>query len=160
VLIEDPTVIAVGDRDRAAQKAKETRTLALKLDVGLLWFFGFGAGLSAWQYRRAKRTGRTERQDRGAYRARLVLSGLWIAPLIALIFAHHWLEGRALGESPWPVLLGVVLTLGILAGTGWYVQREGQEKTNERSRRILRWAVPLAISVASIRLLAWLVARR
>lgn len=107
VLPEAPTLFVVGTRSRATEKASKSRAFAIQVDLGLVWFFGFAAAMSAWQYQRMKRTGRTEAIDRGAYRARLMLCGIWIAPLFTMIFALHWLDGRARGESAWPIVLSI-----------------------------------------------------
>ena len=160
VLPETPTRFAAGDRGHATAMANDTRRLAWQVDLGLLWFFGYGAALSAWQYRRWRRTGRTEHHDRRAYRARLALSAVWLAPFVALIFGRRWLDDHAAGESPWPTLLAAAFTLGIVGGTGWYVMRAGHPHVGERAARIMRWAAPLAIAAASLKLYAWLIAGR
>ena len=160
VLPEEPTTLVVGDKHRAADKAIKNRAFAWRVDLGLFWFFGFGAALGTWQYQRMKRTGLTERDDPNAYRTRLVLSGIWLAPFLVMTFGHHWLEGQARGESPWAAALGVVLCVGLLGAIGYHLLREGQSHVAQRGARLVKWAVPLAVFASAIRLVLWLIADR
>ncbi len=157
VLPSHPSTLVVGDRSNALAKAAAGRAFAWKLDLGLLWFFGFAGVLSAWQYERMRRTGRTERDDPTGYRARLMLTGVWMAPIVLAIFVHHARDAAAKGEPAWLVPLAGVFALGVLGGTVAFVLREGRTKAAERAATLAKWAFPLALAVGVARLLLWLV---
>lgn len=63
------------------------------------------------------------------------------------------------GESLVPVVLSGVLAVSALSGTVFYVLRAGHEEVQERSLRVLKWAVPLAVACAILRALASLAGR-
>lgn len=158
VLPTHPTTVVVGDRQNAIARAATSRSLAWKIELGLFWFFGFGGGMGAWQYERMRRTGLTERDDPEGYRRRLWLTGIWLAPLLLAVFAHHASDAAAKGEPAWIVPLGAVFALGVLGATMAFVLREGVAKAAERAASLARWCVPLAVALALARLVLWLVA--
>lgn len=80
-----------------------------------------------------------------------------LVPLLVLIFGWHAAAEVRRGESQWPVVLGVVGSLAVLGGTGFYVLREGRTQATARSARPIRWVAPIAAAVAALRALAWLV---
>jgi len=63
------------------------------------------------------------------------------------------------GESVWPVVLGALLCLSVLGGTGFYLLRYGQAQAAARSARLLKWVAPVAVGVAALRLLVWWLGR-
>jgi hypothetical protein len=69
--------------------------------------------------------------------------------LVAVVFTLHALDARQKGESPWGVVLGIFVGVAVLASTFGFVLRPlpgatEADATRERSRKILRWAAPLA----------------
>jgi hypothetical protein len=154
---DDPALSRPGsDRAIAATEAASNRSFAKKAVGGIFAFFAFNALICEVRLRRLRKTGQTERTDPQAYRTRLVLTGVMLVPMLVLIFGWHLSESLRQGESVWPVVFGVVGSLGVLGGTGFYVLREGREQASARSARVLRWAAPLATGIAALRLLAWL----
>ena len=158
---EDPTLALPGaDRSRAAARAAENRAFAWKLEAGVFVFFGANALFSHLRLGRLQRTRLTEVDDPVAYRRRLVFAGALLAPMVVGISAWHARDAMAQGESVWPVALAGLLSVAIVVGTAAYVLREGRAHASARSARRLLWAAPLAVGIALVRLLAWLVMGR
>ena len=156
-LPEDPTLSRPGaDRSKMTAEAASNRSFARKLEAGALAFFAFNALLCEVRLRRLRKTGRTEWTDPQAYRTRLVLTGVMLLPLLVLVFGWHLGDSLRRGESVWPVWLGLGGSLAVLGGAGFYVLREGRVQAAARSARLLTWVAPLAIGVAALRALAWL----
>lgn len=156
-LPEDPALSRPGaDRSRATAEAASNRSFAWKAEAGVFGFFAFNLIICDVRLRRLRKTRQTELTDPKAYRTRLVLTGVMLAPLLVLVFGWHAGDALKRGESLWPVVLGVVGSLAILGGTGFYVLREGHTHVAARSARLIRWAAPLAAAVAALRALAWL----
>jgi hypothetical protein len=155
-LPEDPSFNRPeADRSTAFAAAASNRSFAWKTEAGIFGFFAFNLILCDVRLRRMRKTGRTELTDARAYRTRLILTGAMLVPLPALVFGWHTRDVLRRGESPWPVVLGVALVIAILGGVGFYALREGPAEATARSARILRWAAPLAIGLAALRALAW-----
>jgi hypothetical protein len=79
-----------------------------------------------------------------------------LVPFLVLVFGWHLTDALRRGESAWPVVLGSMGSLAVLGGTGFYVLREGRLKVAARSARLLKWVAPLAMGIAALRALAWL----
>jgi hypothetical protein len=160
-LPEDPTLSRPGnDRSRATREAASNRSFAWKVEAAIFAFFAFNLILCDVRLRRLRKTGQTEWTDARAYRTRLVLTGAMLVPVLVLMFGWHLADSRQRGESVWPVVLGVATTVGVIGGTGFYVLREGRVHAAARSDRVLRWALPLATTIAVLRLAVWLIGRR
>jgi len=148
------------DRSVAAAEAGANRSFTGKVIAGVFWFFAANLVICQVRLRRLRATGRSEVDDPEAYRTRLLLTGvLLVAPMLALVFGWHATDALRRGETMWPVVLGAMLGVGVLGGTGFYVLREGVENAASRSSRVLKWAVPLAMACAALRALAWMLGR-
>lgn len=143
---------AVGTREAAANRRFTWKVMALPA-----WLFGFSGVMAHLGLRRIRTTGRTESADPGAYRNRLALTAVLLAPLLAGVLGWHALDAVAQDQSLWPVFAGGALSLAIVVGTGWFVLREGPAQAAARSRRLIRWVAPLGLAVAAVRVLLWLV---
>jgi len=153
----DPSLsIASADRARATTQAASNRSFGRKIVGGLFGFFAFNALICDVRLRRLRKTGQTEATDPQAYRTRLILTGVMLTLILVPLFGWHLADAQQRGESVWPIAAGIVVSLAVLGGTGFYVLREGRARASERSARLLKWAAPLAMGVAAIRLLAWL----
>jgi hypothetical protein len=69
--------------------------------------------------------------------------------LVAVVFTVHALDAREKGESPWGAVLGIFVGVVVIACTFGFVLRPvpgamAADAIRERSRKILRWAAPLA----------------
>ena len=125
--------------------------------VGVFAFFAIAAFACDFNLRKLRKRGRAELTDPRAYRTRLAFAGAMLAPFLILIFGWHGKDALQRGESLWPVVLGGLLILSILGGTGFYILRYGQAQAAARSARLLKWVAPIAAGVAALRLVAWLV---
>ncbi|MEZ4227082.1 MAG: hypothetical protein R3B13_39450 [Polyangiaceae bacterium] len=160
-LPEDPTLSRPGsDRSRGSREAQRNRAFSFKTVSVLALFFGMCAFACDFKLRRLRRHGEAELDDPRGYRIRLLFGGAMLLPFLVLIFGWHAKDAQARGESFVPVVLGVVLSLGILGGTAFYVLRHGRERVAARSARIIKWAAPFAAGIAALRLLAWLLWRQ
>jgi hypothetical protein len=156
----DPSLSLPGaDRSIGAARAAETRAFGWKVEAGLLWFLGANALFAHLRLRRIRRTRLTDVDDPVAYRRRLALGGAMLAPMIGGIVLWHAGDATRRGESLWPVAIAGVLGVAIAVGTGAYVLREGRGQAGARAARLMRWAVPLAVAIAALRLVVWLAAR-
>lgn len=154
-LPEAPALSRPGGRSRAAAEAASNRSFAWKAEAGTFAFFAFNMILCDVRLRRVRKTGQTELTDARAYRTRLILAGVMLAPFLVLVFGWHLGDALRRGESVWPVVLGVVVSLAVLGGTGLYVLREGRLGAAARGSRLLKWVAPLALGIAALRALAW-----
>jgi hypothetical protein len=160
-LPEDPALSRPGiDRSRATREAASNRSVAWKVEAGAFAFFAFNLILCDVRLRRLRKTGLTELSDPQAYRTRLVLTGAMLVPILLLVFGWNLGDALRRGEPVWPVVLGLVITLAVIGGAGFYVLREGRAQATDRSARVLRWALPLAAVIAVLRLAAWLIVRK
>lgn len=150
----------VTDRSLVASEAASNRAVAGRVVVGVFWFFAANAVIVYVRLRRLRATGKTEAEDPHAYRTRLILTGvLLLAPMMSLVVGWHASDAARRDESIGPVVGGAVLSLVILGGTTFHVLRRGAAHAGSRSRDLLRWAAPLAMAIAAIRALAWLLSR-
>jgi hypothetical protein len=154
---EDPALSRPGaDRSRGTREAAANRSFAWKVEAGVFAFLAFNVILCDVRLRRLRKTGQTELTDPRAYRTRLILTGAMLVPLLVLVFGWHLTDSLRRGESVWPSVLAIVGSLAVLGGTGFYVLREGRTQATARAARVLRWTVPLATGIATLRLVAWL----
>ncbi|MEZ4260544.1 MAG: hypothetical protein R3B36_15830 [Polyangiaceae bacterium] len=148
------------DRSAVAAAAASQRSFAGKVIAGVFWFFAANLIIVQVRLRRLRMTGRTEMDDPQAYRTRLTLTGvLLLAPMLAVVLGWHATDALRRNEAIWPVVLGAVLSSSVLGGTAFYVLREGVANAASRSRRVFKWAAPLAIAFAVVRALAWLLSQ-
>jgi hypothetical protein len=148
-----PTV----DRARPTAEAAANRSFSRKAVLGGGTFLAVAAFACDFKLRRLRRRGRDELTDPRASRTRLAFAGAMFAPFLVLIFGGHARDALRRGESLWPVVLGALLSLSILGGTTFFVLRDGQAHAAARSARLLKWVAPIALGVAALRLVAWLV---
>lgn len=145
------------DRSAVAAEAASSRTFTGSVVAGVFWFFAANLIICRVRLRRLRATGRTEVDDPHAYRTRLILTGvLLLAPMLALVVGWHANDALRRNEGTWPVVLGAVLSLGVLGGTALYVLREGVGHAARRSSRLVKWTLPLVMAFALVRALAWL----
>jgi hypothetical protein len=94
--------------------------------------------------------------DSKTYRKRLIITGAILSPFILAIFGWHAWDAARRGESPWAVVIGVALAVAVLGGTVFYLTRDGPAGVSARTRRLMKWVIPLALVVAALRAAAWL----
>jgi hypothetical protein len=150
-----PTV----DHARASAEAASNRSFSGKLVGGVFAFFAVAAFACDSGLRRLRKRGRSELTEPRAYRRRLAFAGAMLTPFLVLISYGHAKDALRRGESLWPVVLGTLLGLLILGGTAGYILRYGPAQAAVRSARLVKWVAPLAVGVAALRLLVWLVGR-
>ena len=159
-LPEDPSFNRPGDRSVATLEAASNRSGTWKGLLGFFWFFGAFAGFSLIELRVLRRVGIdafTSPEGRAAaIRRRLFLLGGAVVPILIAIGLWHARDAETRGESVVPVLLGMLLSFGIIGGTLVYALREGPSRASERAARLARWAAPVAIVIAILRVLALL----
>ncbi len=152
-LPDDPSFSRpIADRALAAAEASGNRSFAWKVVLGVGLFLGFFALLTHRDLRRLRAGAPREEDDPAAYRQRLMLVGLALAPLLALILGYHASDALERGESVVPVLFGVVLALSVLGGTLLFVLRRGPGEARARAARLMRWVAPIALGIAALRL--------
>ena len=144
--------------DPAAPKAEAAanRSFSRNVVFGTFALFAVAAFACDFNLRRLRKRGREIFTDPREYGRRLAFTAATLAPLLMLIFGWHAKDALRRGQSLLPIMLGVLLSLSILGGTAFYVLRYGQAQAGARSARLLKWAAPIAVAVAALRLLAWL----
>jgi cation transport ATPase len=154
---EDPALSRPGtDRAKAATEAASNRTFARRAVAGVFAFFALTAVTCEVSLRRLRRKSQSGVAQPQEYRTRLLLAGVTLVPLLVLVFGWHLGESLRRDGSVWPAVLGMVVALSVLGGTALYVLREGRTQAAARAARVLRWAAPVAIAIAALRLLGWL----
>ncbi len=148
--------LPISDRGLAREKAAANRSFAMKVEMGLAAALALFGGLLHLDVRRLRSGAPLGPPDAKTQRRRLVAMGLVFLPLLVLITGFHLRDAIEKGESVAPVVIATVLVLGIIGFVFWFAMREGPEKVRERVSRIMRWAAPLAIGAALLRLLALL----
>lgn len=156
-LPEHPALSRPGpDRARATAEAASNRSFASKVVIAVFAFFALNLALIQWRLRGLRRHGTMELTDPRSRRARLIASGALLLPILVAITGFHARDALERGESVWPVLVGAILTVAVLAGTALYVLREGHTQASARSARLLKWVAPIAAGIAALRAMLWL----
>ncbi len=148
--------LPISDRSLAHEKAAANRSIAMKVEVGVAAALAIFGGLLHIDVRRLRSGAPLGPPDAKTQRRRLVIMGLVFLPLFVLITGFHLRDATEKGESVAPVVIATMLVIGIIGSVIWFSMREGPEKVRERVGRIMRWAAPLAIGAALLRLLAML----
>ena len=151
-----PTV----DRARATAEAVANRSFSGKVVAGAFAFFAVAAFACDSSLRRLRKRGRNELDDPRGQRRRLAFTGAMLAPFLVLILYGHGKDALQRGESLWSVILGSLLGLSVLGGIAFYMMRHGSAQAAARSARLLKWVAPIAVGVAALRLLLWLLGRQ
>ncbi|MFO0630020.1 MAG: hypothetical protein U0325_30955 [Polyangiales bacterium] len=146
---DDPEVVR---RELAAQ-----RRVAAAVVVAVGLFFLSIAAMTLRELRRALR-GVDPRSDE-ALRARRREALAFCGVAVLGVGLAHAQDARGRGESLVPVALGVVLGAAVLVGTIAHLTGGGAAELSTRQARLWRWLGPAAAAIASLRLLAWLLAR-
>lgn len=136
----------------AADEAVRNRRFARRFAAGVMAFFALMAALVHREIGRLLQ-GHNPR-DPAVYRARLRESLGVMGVLAVAVSAWHAADAGSRGESLVPVAVGLVLALGILGGTVWFVARRGPEEAVRRGAALVRWLVPASVVLAVLRLLA------
>lgn len=157
-LPDDPSLSRpVADRATVVEEAAGNRRFSRRMMAGeaLLCL------LLAWNAHRELTRLREGRDpaDPAAYRERIRGALVMLGGLVALVTAGHALDAHGRGESLAPVAFGALLSLAVLGGVVAYVSRKGPAEASTRSARIMRWALPLMIGAAVLRVLASLTSR-
>jgi hypothetical protein len=157
-LPEDPSFSRPSvDPDLAARKAARTRNLAWKTCLGAAALLLLFCGLVHRELRRLRTRATSERTDPKAYKQRLRFTALALLPIFLMIGGFHFQDALERGESVVPVIMGLAVCAGIVGGVFYFVGRNGPRKARERSMKVLRWVVPLAIGIALLRLIALII---
>ncbi|MEJ7730996.1 MAG: hypothetical protein WKG00_17485 [Polyangiaceae bacterium] len=159
-LPEDPALTRPWvDPPRAAAEATAGRSVAWKAALGLATLLGIFAAAVHVDLHRARAGVPAAPPDLRTYRRRLVVSSVVLAIAFALVSGLHARDAVAKGESLAPVFIAMAIAVAIVAAIFIPAARHGPAAAQLRSARILRWAVPLAIGVALVRLVIMLVSR-
>lgn len=148
----------IADRHAAAEEAARNRGFAWKVAIGV----GLTLALLAFRFAtvRQARAGAlpSPEVDPAAFRRRVRLIALTLVPALVLVSAFHLGDSRARGESVVPAAAGIVVSLAVVGGTLFFMTRGGPAAARDRSRRLLRWVLPIAIGLAILRLVVAIVA--
>ena len=148
-----PTAAPEGVRDELTSQRRVAA--AVVVAVGL-FFLGLAA-MTLRELRRAQR-GVDPRSDE-ALRARRREALAFCGVLVLGVGLAHAQDARSRGQSLVPVALGVLLGAAVLVGTLSHLTAGGGAELATRQARLWRWLGPAAAVIATLRLLAWLVAR-
>jgi hypothetical protein len=147
------------DPPRAAAEAGAARSIGWKAALGLAALLGIFATAVHVDLRRARAGIPAAPPDLPTYRRRLAVAAVIVAIAFALVSGLHARDALAKGESLAPVFIALGIAVAIVAAIFIPAARQGPAAAKLRSARILRWAVPLAIGVALVRLVIVLVSR-
>jgi hypothetical protein len=147
------------ERSRATAEAAANRRFSWKVVLGLATFFGVSLLACELSLRRLRRRGEEVLTDPRAYRTRLVFAFVTLLSFMAVVIGWHTRDALQRGESVGGVVLGGVLSVAVVIGTGVHVLRHGREQAATRSVHLVKWAAPIAAAVAGIRVLVWLAGR-
>jgi hypothetical protein len=148
----DPSLSRPGaDRQVAVAEAAKNRRFSWKVVLGLALMLLLLAASAHRDLRRIRTNAPSELSDPKAYRRRLMRTALLLLPVLALISGSHIRDAIEKGESILPEVLFFGLVAAIVGGVFFFAAREGPLKAQERSRRILRWAIPLLLGSALLR---------
>jgi hypothetical protein len=147
------------DRGLAAQEAERNRSFSLKACVGVALILLLCAGLTHRDLKRLRNGTTSEWNDPKAYKQRLRATGAVLIALVLAVSAFHFSDAQARGESVIPVVLTALIGAGILASVLYFGGRDGPLKASERSAKIIRWVVPVAIGLGVVRLIQFFAAR-
>lgn len=157
-LPEDPSFsrpAAAPEGVRAELRAQRRVAAAVVVALGL-FFLGLAA-MTLRELRRAQR-GVDPRSDE-ALHARRREALAFCGTLVLGVGLAHAQDAQRRGESLVPVALGVVLGAAVLLGTLSHLTAGDGAELATRQARLWRWLAPAAAVIATMRLLAWLVAR-
>ncbi len=143
------------DRSLAAGEASRSRAFSTKAVLAVAWFLGYFAFICQLQLRRMRAGAPSETTDPAAYWRRLGLVGGALVPLLILIFSFHAQDALERGQSMVPVVLGIIVTLALIGGVLFFVARRGPVEARARAGKLMRWLAPIAVGVALLRLLAF-----
>ncbi len=151
-LPEDPSLSRpIADRALAAAESSHNRSFARKVVLGV----GLSLALLALVVHvDLRRLHGEELSSPKAVKRRLTLVGAALTPLLVLIFGFHAQSAIEGGESLVPIALSIVLVVAIIGGVFAFTTRRGPSQARERAVKILRWAAPVALGLALLRLLA------
>ena len=157
-LPEDPALTRPWvDPPRATAEAAAGRSVSWKAALGLATLLGTFAAALHVDLRRARAGIAVGPPSLRTYRRRLIVTSVVVAIGVALVSGLHARNALAKGESLAPVFIALAIAVGIVAAVFIPAARHGPAAAQLRSTRILRWAVPLAIGVALVRLVMLLV---
>ncbi len=144
------------DRQLAAAEAAKNRSFTWKFLLGLIGALALFTGLAHRDVVRLKAGRPSLPVTPEQYRRRLLMTGLALTPFLLLIGGFHASDAVDRGESLLPVAIGLLIPVALIGGLFLYAARLGPKNAANRSLRIQRWAVPLAIGIALLRLIALL----
>ena len=147
------------DPARTAADAARGRSGAWKGALGLAAFFGVFAAAVHVDLRRARSGVPAAPPSQRSYRRRLAITAGVMAVAFAGIGGLHARDALAKGESVAPVLIALGVAAAIVAALFIPAVRHGPAAAQQRSTRIMRWALPLMLFLAALRLLFFLVNR-
>lgn len=160
-LPDDPSLSRpIPDRRLASVEAAKNRRIAWKACAGIGLVLLVLAALAQRDLRRLRAGAPSAARDPREYRRSLKLRALALLPFLVAIGAYGVDDARARGESIIPGLSALLLLGALLGGVFYYAGRAGPARAQVQSRRALRWLAPLALGVALLRLIAFLVASR
>lgn len=144
----------IAERSLAALESRRNRSFSWKVVLGVGLTLVLCAALVHLDLRRIRKGASSEFSDPRAYKRRLVFTSIILLSLVILIGGFHFHEAIKRRESIWPVAIGLLIPIGIIAVMFFFAGRGGPMKAQERSARILRWIAPIAVGIALLRLIA------
>ncbi len=156
-LPEDPALSRpIADRRRAAVEAARNRSMCWKVVLALALTLAMVAGITHRDVCRLRMGAPSESADPRAHRRKFVALAIVLVPGLVLIGEFHLRNAAERGESIAPVVVALCLTIAVCAAVFFFVGRGGPTRVRERSARLLRWLVPIALGIAVLRLAAML----
>ena len=145
------------DHTVATKEAASNRAFARNAELIIFLFFAVNVMACHFSLRRLRGAGLPELNDARAYRNRLIFAGLALATLVVPMIFAAVKDAHRNGESMWGVVLGFGFGLAVLGGGMFFMLREGRANVAARTARMTKWVAPLAVIVAGLRLIVWLV---
>ena len=162
-LPEDPSLTRPHvDHANVAREASENRRSAAKFAFGIFYFFGAFTIYTWLQIRRFRTYGDAEFTDPEAPKRRLRTLGVIASPILLGIFAAHFVDARARGESTAPVFVAMAVVVVVLFGVSYQLLSRGPAGNADiqaRSKRMLKWTVPAFIAITVLRVVLEVISR-
>lgn len=156
----DPSLSRPIDRPGlAADEAARNRKFAWKVVLGAALALALCTFMAHRDVCRIRSGAPSELSDPASYRRRIAITAVFIVLLLAAIGYFHVHDSLEQGESLWPVVIALGLSIAILAAMFIPALLGGPEKARQRSERILRWAVPVVVGIALVRLIVFILGK-
>ncbi len=154
-LPEDPSFSRpIAERARASAEAAQSRSFAWKVVLAAFLFLGLLALGAHRALGRLRAGGPSALAGPEAFGRRLAFFGLLSLAGALVVTGFHLQDAVDRGQSVLPVGLALAATLALVVGVGLFVARKGPEQARARAAKVLRWALPVGLALAALRLVA------